>query len=93
MARSKCPSCESTRFELEDASIDGAQCKQFFVQCAKVWNSGGCPSSEGHRRSVNGHPEGNQRVEAGRGWPSGFVILVSRVSLFRANRGIASLRR
>lgn len=34
MAISKCPKCDSTRFELKEATISGCRFRQQFVQCA-----------------------------------------------------------
>lgn len=34
MATSKCPKCDSTRFELKEAVISGCNYKHFFIQCA-----------------------------------------------------------
>jgi predicted nucleic-acid-binding Zn-ribbon protein len=34
MATSKCPKCESTRFEMQEGAPTGSQYKVMFIQCA-----------------------------------------------------------
>ena len=34
MAISRCPKCESSRFELKEAALQGAAYKHMFTQCA-----------------------------------------------------------
>ena len=35
MAYSKCPKCDSTSFEMQEAKVSGARFKLMFIQCSR----------------------------------------------------------